>query len=62
MTFPVFIENDDHYQYLKDELKFSDSEIIKTYPEHKPFFLSFKKMDCILLKIQLKINYCILIF
>ena len=39
MTFPVFIENDDHYQYLTDELKFSDSEIIKTYPEHKPFFI-----------------------
>ena len=39
MTFPVFIENDDHYQYLKDELKFSDSEIIKTYPEHKPYFV-----------------------
>ena len=39
MTFPVFIENDHHYQYLKDELKFSDSEIIKTYPEQKPFFI-----------------------
>jgi len=39
MTFPVFIENDDHYQYLTDELKFSDSEIIKTYPEHKPYFV-----------------------
>ena len=39
MTFPVFIENDDYYQYLTDELNFSDSEITKTYPEHKPFFV-----------------------
>ena len=39
MTFPVFIENDYHYQYLTDELNFSDSEITKTYPEHKPFFV-----------------------
>ena len=39
MNFPVFIENDDHYQYLRDKLKFSESDIIKTNSEQKPFFV-----------------------
>ena len=39
MTFPVFIENEDHYQYLIDKLKFSKLEITKVYPEQKSFFI-----------------------
>lgn len=39
MNFSVFIENEDHYQYLKDKLKFSEPEITKIYPEQEPFFI-----------------------